>query len=428
MKKFIRYLVTVSVCVAAIWKLGIGIGGLTALAWGDSDGGRPEYTNDEINHGALGPAGSDAADQEGYPGTIVFNSIYDSVIGREYNFVGAREDTGVNDGEKNVWNGNEITAEDGKTYLIRLFVHNNNPNGEDAVAEDVRVAFNIPTASSRTVRVNGFINSSNATPSEYWDYVNFVSDTPFHLEYLNGSALLENNGIGAGGLQLSDEIVTAEGSKNGVLIGYKELDGRIPGCYQYSSYITVRVRVVYDYAFSVESTVRLVDDNDDGWHTTMEARPGDILNFQITYRNTDEFTQSDVVVAAALPAGLSYVKGSTMLYDMSKENINGSPIEDIITDTGEEICIGSYAPGAYARVCFNAKVDRWNLADGQNTLVSAARVRVNQLTLQSHTKVEVYSVEMLKCIVGAAIVLFVVVVLYRAFFKEYITTNQQKKS
>lgn len=424
MKRSIRYFIMVGICVIVV--CGLKIEGMTAFAWGDSDGGRPSHTIDEINHGALGPAGSDAASQEAYPGTIVFNSISDSVIGHEYNFVGAREDTGVNNGEGNVWNGNEITAEDGKTYLIRLYVHNNNPNGEDAVAEDVRVAFNIPVEHSRTVQVNGFITSSNATPSKYWDYVNFVSDTPFHLEYIYGSALLENNGIGAGGLQLSDEIVTAAGSKDGVLIGYQALDGRIPGCYQYSSYITVKVRVVYDYAFSVESNVRLIGSNADSWHTTIEAQPDDILEFQITYQNTDEFTQSDVVVAAILPTGLQYVKGSTMLYDMSRENINGRPIEED-SIAGDGIHIGSFAPGAYARVCFNAKVDSWNLADGQNTLISAAKVRVNQLTLQSHTRVEVYSVEMMKRTMAVVIALLVLVVLYKVFFKEYMKPKRKGK-
>ena len=62
---------------------------------------------------------------------------------------------------------------------------------------------------ARRLRVNGFIDTSNASPQRYWDYVDFVSDTPFHLEYYYNSALLENNGVGAGGLQLSDEIVTA---------------------------------------------------------------------------------------------------------------------------------------------------------------------------------------------------------------------------
>lgn len=223
---------------------------LPALAWGDnSEDGRPSYTIEEINNGAIGatPAsdGEDYKNSPNYPGQIIFNTISDSVIGNEKNYVGAREYTGINAGIDNYWRGNEITVEDGKEYIVRMYVHNNNPNGADAVAENTRVRFNIPSASAKEVKVNGFITSSNATPSQYVDYVNFVSDNNFHLEYVYGSALLENNGVGAnGGVQLSDDIVKAK--EAGVLIGYNALDGKVPGCYQYANYVTIRVKVVYD--------------------------------------------------------------------------------------------------------------------------------------------------------------------------------------
>ena len=222
---------------------------LPALAWGDnSEDGRPSYTIEEINNGAIGATpvsdGEDYKNSPNYPGKIIFNTISDSTIGDEKNFVGAREYTGINAGADNFWRGNNITVENGKTYIIRLFVHNNNPNGMDAVAEDVKVAFSIPQTSSNEIEVNGFITSSNAAPSEYWDYINFNSDMPFHLEYIKGSALLENNGIGLGGIQLSDDIVNAK--SGGVLIGYDALDGRVPGCYQYDNYVSIRVKVVYE--------------------------------------------------------------------------------------------------------------------------------------------------------------------------------------
>ena len=169
---------------------------ITASAWGDSDGGRPSYTVEEINNGAIGatPAsdGEDYKNSPDYPGQIIFNTISDSVIGDEKNFVGARQCIIRGDGraepadpEKKEWRGNNITVADGQYYIIRLYVHNNNPNGFDAVAEDTRVSFSIPDTSAATIEVNGFISSSNATPSKYWDYINFNSEdgTPFHLEY-----------------------------------------------------------------------------------------------------------------------------------------------------------------------------------------------------------------------------------------------------
>lgn len=246
MKNIRIFLYIVSVIIICGCLLSIP---LPALAWGDnSEGGRPSYTIEEINNGAIGATpvsdGEDYKNSPNYPGQIIFNTISDSTIGDEKNFVGAREYTGVNAGADNFWRGNNITVENGKTYIIRLFVHNNNPNGMDAVAEDVKVAFSIPQTSSNEIEVNGFITSSNAAPSEYWDYINFNSDMPFHLEYVKGSALLENNGIGTGGIQLSDDIVNAK--SGGVLIGYDALDGRVPGCYQYDNYVSIRVKVVYE--------------------------------------------------------------------------------------------------------------------------------------------------------------------------------------
>ena len=74
--------------------------------WGDNGGGRESLTAKEINSGVLGD-------------TIIFNSISDSIIGDEKNFVGARLDDGTNTGADNVWNGNEIAVENGAVYFIR---------------------------------------------------------------------------------------------------------------------------------------------------------------------------------------------------------------------------------------------------------------------------------------------------------------------
>lgn len=197
-----------------------------AYAWGDSDGGRPSYTTDEVNNGALGE-------------TITFNSISDNPAlgGDEKNFVGARRV----DSDSNVWNANTIAAEDGERYYICMYVHNDNPGGKNAVAKDTTVRFDITEGSGTEVEVQGFITSSNASPAEYYDSVRFTSDTTFHLEYMSGSAFIENNEIAAGsGMGLSDEIVETE---TGVLIGYDVLDGNFPGGYPYVAYVGIEVKV-----------------------------------------------------------------------------------------------------------------------------------------------------------------------------------------
>lgn len=354
----------------------------TVFAWGDNGGGRPAYTVEEINNGALGDK-------------IVFNSINVSepIGGDERAFVAARENTGINAGIDNKWTSiNDVKVEDGKEYIVRMYVHNNNPKGTDAVAEDTKVAFSIPDTSSTAIEVNGLISSSNATPDRYWDYVRFISDSgiPFHLEYIEGSALLENNGIGAsGGIQLSDNIVNAKSAAEGrpdggVLIGYDTLDGRVPGCYQYANYVTIRVKVIYDYEFLVETKVRLADSEDTTWQDTIDAQVGDKVEFQFQYLNTSTANQAGVVMRDLLPSNLRYVEGSTILYNGNHPNGLNADTDDVINGG---VNVGSYDANANAFIRITAEVVDDNLACGGNTLINWAQVRVGDITIQDSAQV-----------------------------------------
>lgn len=199
----------------------------------DSNGGRQAYTLDEINAGALDDA-------------VVLNSISDSKIGHEFNFVGAKENNGDTDAYVNA---NEIAVKENATYFVRLYVHNNSRISEN-VAEGVRVRFRI--SDTKYVRkdelyevaVHGYITSSNANPEWYSDGVKFTADRPFHLEYILGTALFQNCGIGSkenGCWSLDDSI-----TNDWVSIGYDAMNGRIPACFQYDSVTTIKVMPVFD--------------------------------------------------------------------------------------------------------------------------------------------------------------------------------------
>lgn len=378
MRKNIRNILFFMVVIVII--TGIKSLSMTVWAWGDNDGGRPSYTEEEINDGAIGATeisdGENYKESDNYPGIIVFNSISDSAIGNEKNFVGTRECTIQANGRCNaatketIWNANEITVKDGQTYIIRAYIHNNNPNGEDAVAENTMVSFIVPTDSAKEIEVNGIISSSNATPNKYWDDVVFKSDRTFHLEYVYGSALLENNSIGKGGLTLSDEIV-AKATAGGTLIGYDKLDGRIPGCYQYANYVTIQVKAVFD-DFMTKTQVRHAGDKE--WQDIITANVGDKVEFQIEYQNISDEWQNNVVIRNILPPNLSYISGSTKIKNSSHPN--GATVnEDHIIDDG--IQVGDYSPGANVYVMFTAEVVDDSLANGQNTLINWGRASVN---------------------------------------------------
>ena len=239
MKKALKIMSVAAVSVAA------GIATVsTVYGWGDNAGGRPTYTIAEINAGKLGDK-------------IVMNSIKDNdsslteaerkagvttPLTDERSFIGIRDAATGAQGKNNVWNIGNVNIEEGKTYVIRMYIHNNNPKGVNAVAKDVTAQVDLPNMVSKEARVTGYINASNATPSRYWDSLNLKSadGRAFYLDYIEGSALYENN-IFKSGVTLSDNLVST-----GVKLGYDKLDGNIPGCYEYAGYVTLQVKPVFE--------------------------------------------------------------------------------------------------------------------------------------------------------------------------------------
>lgn len=338
------------------------------LAWGDNTtGGRPTYSIKEINEGKIDDK-------------IVFNSIVASdadlteankeagdiiPLSDERNFVGARLDDG-NHGKNNVWNGNEITVEEGKTYIVRMYIHNNNRLGTKMTAKDVTAHFTMQDYADTTFKVDGVFTSSNANPSKYWDSVVFKSNTGsrFYLDYIEGSALLENNSYAKnGGKTLSDDLLG-----NGVKIGYDALDGNIPGCYQYAEYVSFKVKPVFEDS-TIEKKVRL--EGDENWTEDLHAKVGDIVEYQIKYQNLNNSQVNDVVLIDSLPENVEYIKGSTMLYNglypSGVKNTN-----DTITTTG--INIGYYPVKAQAVVRFKATITDKSLVCGNNQLINWAKI------------------------------------------------------
>lgn len=382
MKETIR---SIFIIVYIIIFINIILNPIVVFAYGNNGGKiRPEYTNEDINNGKLGD-------------TITFNSISNGAIGHEFNFIGARIDDGNNLCADNKWL-DDIVAEDGQTYVVRLYAHNNSNLSGDinhqtwrqdgkGVAENTKVAFSLDQGSADKLSIHGIVSSSNATPTEYYDDVRFTSKDgrKFHFEYVYGSALLENKGIasknnpnkpegyvGRSGYPLSDDIVKAK--SGGTLIGFDALDGKVPGCYDFDNYVSIKVKTVYDpSSFTLNKTVRIAGTTGYNWRDNLDAKIGDEVEYQIFYTNTSEQNQYNVMIRDSLPANLEYVEGSTRLWNASMDGYTND--DDTITTTG--VNIGNYGPGANAYVRFRAKIVDENLTDGSNTLVNWAKGTVN---------------------------------------------------
>jgi len=309
---------------------------------------------------------------------VTFNSITDNPnIGDERNFVGIRES-----GTTGLWQDTQ-SVQAGKEYVVRLYVHNNAATNLNLVAHNVTAKVSLPTSTSKSIDVQGFINSSNATPSEVYDHATFTSTQDFNLSYVQGSLKYYNNANG-NGFTIPESIFTNSGAK----LGYTSMNGDIPGCLQYAGYLTfiVKPQVAPTSDFTVAKEVR--KSGTTTWSENVTVNPGEKVDYLITYENTGKTTQKNVVVKDQLPQGMTYVAGSTTL--RNGNHPTGTTVSDNVVSS-QGINIGDYAPGAVAYVMFNAKAvanDSLTVC-GTNKLTNTAKVETDNGTKQDTADVTV---------------------------------------
>lgn len=360
MKKLINFIKNHSIISGSV--LVAAIAPALVWAWGPS---RPSFTIEK------------PADY------ITFNSITNNPVigGDEKDFVGIREV-----GSNAKWTNN-MKVQNGKEYYVRMYVHNNAASNLNLVAENVVAKLNVPTTTAKNVTVQGQISASNAKPNTVWDEATFSSDNGFNLAYIAGSALFENNGMGT--TKLPDSIVNNTGAK----LGYDKLDGKVPGCFQYAGYVTVKVKAQVSQPqektnIDLAKTVRNKTNSEKSWVETANAKSGDTVQFQIHAKNTGSAGIQNLVIRDILPKGLNYVAGSTKLYNTS--NPKGLKVSDnVIQNSG--INIGSYQPNGDAYIRFNATVSAENSLPvcGENTLTNIAQASDQKIVKNDTASVKV---------------------------------------
>jgi hypothetical protein len=160
---------------------------------------------------------------------VQFNSFTNNpVVGDERPFfAGSLNGANVADRIK-VNNGDEI--------VLRAYVHNNaDPNligTQAAIARNVKIKVLVPTAKQADTNMIAFISASNATPAMINDTMSVYADKAFTIQYIAGSAQWTTN---TGTVALNDNIV-----------GDGTYLGDMNGCFEYSGYVTLRVRINMD--------------------------------------------------------------------------------------------------------------------------------------------------------------------------------------
>ncbi|RYF70297.1 MAG: DUF11 domain-containing protein [Cytophagaceae bacterium] len=297
---------------------------------------------------------------------VTFNSITNNPnYGDERNFTLIKDASITGAGG---WK-DEINVENGKEYIVRMYVHNNAASNLNKVATNTRVMANVPNATGNKVQIDGFVSADNATPQKIWDSVVMTSDKKFNVAYVNGSSQYFNNKF-PGGQPLGDSVVTSAGA----LVGYEKLDGKVPGCFEYSGIATFKVKVnMPSPDFSVEKKVRLNGTTE--WQKSVTAKPSQKVDYQVTYKNTGTSTQNDVIAQDTLPKGVSYNNNTTTLRNAANSNGNGLGLtNNELTTKG--VNIGNYAPTAAAYVRFTATLPANDALEvcGPNKLINTATV------------------------------------------------------
>jgi uncharacterized repeat protein (TIGR01451 family) len=193
-----------------------------------------------------------------------------------------------------------------------MYVHNNANQNTNAsgkgIAKDTTVRFALPGVEGNALRAVGYISASNATPSQVVDTVDFTSTKNFTMSYKPGSAILRNNGPFANGVTLPDSVVTT-----GTKIGWNELNGNLPGCFQYDAQVQITVVVTPKEVPNMGLTKQVRKNKSGqtgGWVSEVSGKPGEKVDWLLNTKNTGLAPLTDVVTRDALPPHVELVPGS----------------------------------------------------------------------------------------------------------------------
>jgi len=163
---------------------------------------------------------------------ITFNSITDNPTwGDERQLLKVRNAT-----QGSGSNATATQVTDNEDVLMTVYFHNDAESGLNLVATNTTVKFNLPSGPATTVTPTAYITADNATPHQVYASADLTSSTPFTVTYEAGSAKLYTNYVS--GVSVSDNVVNG-----GALVGSRGTDGNVPGCAQFSGYVTILVKV-----------------------------------------------------------------------------------------------------------------------------------------------------------------------------------------
>lgn len=284
---------------------------------------------------------------------VTFNSITNHQdLGDETNFVRIREAvSGTNFRD-------DVKLQPGKTYEVMVFYHNNAKQelndvvGADGqpvgVARNAKARVQMPgrLGAGETATITGFVSADNAKPGEVWDNARGTTDSAVALRIVPGSAKIASSNGAVKGKTLPDEFFTT-----GTPLGFNQLDGVLPGCNKYSGYITFQF-VVDKPDFTIDKQVSV--DGGKTWVESAKTTPGSTIQYRLIYKNTGTVQQNNVILKDELPAGVTYVPGTSQIANATTGGHYKATVDGVTAAGGYKI--GSFTPNSNNYFKFSAKV------------------------------------------------------------------------
>ena len=195
-----------------------------------------------------------------------------------------------------------------KKVVLRTYIHNGANQSTNAdgvgVAKDAKVRIDLPSGTSTALRSRSYITISNPAPGypgEVTDTAELVDNTEFAIRYVPGSAKIYN-AAHTGGFALSDNIVSS-----GATIGYDQLNGNVPGCFEFQATVEITVEVLSTQP-SIEKVVRKAGDST--YTDFAQVKPNDNIQWRIFFQNKGSMALDKVAITDQLPPHLRLVPGS----------------------------------------------------------------------------------------------------------------------
>lgn len=328
-------------------------------------------------------------------------------LGSELEFVRVRVASDTNaDFEAYASDGAALELQAGQTYEVRVYYHNDAmsaignmnanaaewyiKNGEKhpettdlgecggiGTLSNTRVRMVIPqivAAGQNDVQLGAqysydsihWDNSTNAyerdaegnlvqTRDFVFDSLNLANSTDKDMKIvLDDATVTLHNNNATNGQKLAinadnDNDIFPEDKLGGALIGSLEMNGRVCACAEYSGYVS--------YTFHTEQAeselIKEASLDGENFSSTVSAKPGDVVTYRINYKNAGTRDLTNVTFRDTLPEGVTLIPGTTKL--INNANPDGIILEDVIGQNG--INTGTYAPGAFATITYQVKVD-----------------------------------------------------------------------